>query len=159
MPDIHLTSSTYQRLLRRSTSFEDTAEEVIQNLLDQTRGIEASETSLPPADKQRATPGSILPVRAYWRPILEVITDAGGSAAATEVIDALEERMKDQLKPRDLEVLKSGELRWRNRARFARLRMRERGLLSNTSHRGLWEITDLGRRFLEAKPATIERLS
>jgi len=50
---------------------------------------------------------------------------------------------------RDLEVLKNGEIRWRNRARFARLRMKERGLLSNESPRGVWEISDIGRAYLK----------
>lgn len=37
---------------------------------------------------------------------------------------------------------------WRNRARFARLRMKERDPLSDASHRGVWEITPLGREYL-----------
>jgi restriction endonuclease Mrr len=99
----------------------------------------------------RAIPGSILPEREYWLPILEVIEQLGGSAAASDVIEALEGRMKGMLKLRDYEKLSMGEIRWRNRARFARLRMTERGLLSKESHRGIWEITDTGRRYLEAE--------
>jgi restriction endonuclease Mrr len=86
--------------------------------------------------------------RALWRKHLHAATDRRGSAAANDVIEALGERMKDAFKARDLDLLKMGEVRWRNRARFARLRMREQGLLSQTSHRGLWEITDAGRRYL-----------
>lgn len=58
------------------------------------------------------------------------------------------------LKERDRETLRNGEVRWRNRARFARLRMKERGLLSDTSHRGIWEITELGRAYLKLNQAT-----
>jgi restriction endonuclease Mrr len=59
--------------------------------------------------------------------------------------------MQDVLTPRDFEPLKSGEIRWRNRARFARLRMKELGLLSDSSHRGIWEITESGRQYLAKK--------
>jgi hypothetical protein len=148
MPNILLSESLYQRLLHRALSFEDTPEDVILRLLDQAD--EAVPASHEPARERssRAAPGSVLPVRGYWIPILELLDEAGGSAPSNDVIDALEERMKDLLTPRDFERLKSGEVRWRNRARFARLRMKERGLLSDTSHRGVWEITDDGRAFL-----------
>jgi len=97
----------------------------------------------------RAIPGSILPEREYWVPILETLVETGGTAAANEVIDVLGDRMRGTLKPRDYESLAMGEVRWRNRARFARLRMTEQGLLSATSPRGVWELTDLGRKHLE----------
>jgi hypothetical protein len=152
MPTIELTQATYHRLLRRSTTFDDTPEGVIGRLLDRTESAgtppaESDQTDQPTVP--RATPGSILPEREYWRPILNVIVEAGGSAGANDVIEALGERMKDVLKPRDRDLLKLGEMRWRNRARFARLRMREQGLLSDASPRGVWEITDAGRRYLE----------
>ena len=55
------------------------------------------------------------------------------------------------LKQRDYEMLSMGDVRWRNRARFARLRMTEQGLLSATSPRGIWELTDLGRKHLDER--------
>jgi hypothetical protein len=54
--------------------------------------------------------------------------------------------------PRDYEVLDMGEVRWQNRARFARLRMKEQGLISSDSPRGIWEITAEGRRHLDQRP-------
>jgi len=158
MPYIELSEHAYTRLLRRSSSFSDTAEQVVVRLLDETEGPETTTVHSLQQDAQvderqpatRAIPGSILPEREYWLPILGVIEQVGGSAAASDVIEALGERMRSMLKPRDYETLGMGEVRWRNRARFARLRMTERGLLSDTSHRGLWEITDAGRRYLEA---------
>jgi len=96
----------------------------------------------------RAIPGSILPEREYWVPILEILTEAGGAAPASDVINALGGRMDRMFTQRDLETLSMGEVRWRNRARFARLRMTEQGLLSGDSHRGIWELTDLGRKHL-----------
>jgi hypothetical protein len=151
MPEIKLSSPVYRRLLRRSLSFDDTAEDVIGRLLDQTESKTDSSRNDGEAllgNEAPAPPGSILPVSEYWLPILSIIAAAGGSAPANDVIDALEERMGDALKDRDRETLRNGEVRWRNRARFARLRMKERGLLSNASPRGVWEITEVGSAYL-----------
>ena len=82
-------------------------------------------------------------------PILEILREAGGAAPASDVIDALGDRMRTILTQRDYESLSMGEVRWRNRARFARLRMTEQGLLSAASSRGIWELTDIGRKHLE----------
>lgn len=68
---------------------------------------------------------------------------------ANDAIEAMGVRMQSTLTPRDYERLDQGEERWRNRVRFARLRMKERGLISSTSRRGVWEITDDGRKFLD----------
>ncbi len=151
MRNIPISDPLYHRLLRRATSFEDSPEDVIVRLLEEV-GDDSSGNGgdkRPIGHPTRAAPGSVLPVRGYWIPILRVLTEAGGAAPSTDVIEALETHMRDVLTPRDFEPLKSGEIRWRNRARFARLRMKERGLLSDTSHRGVWEITTPGREYLE----------
>jgi hypothetical protein len=147
MPNVEVSEAIYQRLLRRAASFDDRPDDVIARLLDETGDREPA-TGHAVERPHRAVPGAALPLREYWIPILSVLEDAGGSAPSNDVIEALEMRLQGALTPRDFEPLMSGEVRWRNRARFARLRMKERGLLSDKSHRGLWEITDLGRRFL-----------
>lgn len=144
MRSIELSDGTYQRLLKRAISFEDRPEDVILRLLDGSDG----DTPEPEPSSLRAAPGSVLPVEDYWIPILEVLEESGGQAPSNDVIDALEEKMGGLLAKRDRERLKSGEVRWRNRARFARLRMKERGLISDSSRRGVWAITDLGRKYL-----------
>jgi hypothetical protein len=53
--------------------------------------------------------------------------------------------------PADYEKLASGDIRWRNRAQFVRLRLIERGDMKKDSPRGLWEITDQGRDRLVAQ--------
>jgi Mrr restriction endonuclease-like protein len=148
VPYINISDSLYKRLLGRAVSFDDSPEDVIFRLLDENGDPGDDLTADRPKSPARAAPGSVLPIKGYWVPILEVLAEAGGSAPSGEVIEALEPRMRDVLTPRDFEPIQSGEIRWRNRARFARLRMKERGLLSETSHRGLWEITRQGYRFL-----------
>jgi hypothetical protein len=154
MASVELSEATYRKLLRRSTSFDDTPEDVINRLLDVVgdrdplRRQEIKEAVH--KNRPRAKPGSILPERDYWKPILEVIVEGGGSVPANDVVERVGDRLRNALKPRDFEQLATGEVRWRNRVRFARLRMRQVGLLSDTSHRGLWEITDSGRAYMEA---------
>jgi Mrr N-terminal domain len=148
MPTIDLSLATYRRLLAYAISFEDTPEVVVSRLLDSLEK-EGGRARSVGSRKDRAAPGSILPEGEYWRPILSILEQAGGSAPAGAVIDSLEQRLRGRLMPRDEETLAMGEVRWRNRARFARLRMIEQGLLSKESPRGIWEITDSGRAHLE----------
>jgi hypothetical protein len=155
IPRIDISTPLYRRLLRRAESFEDSAEDVIRRLLDSLDDDEnradAADVDLKPGARfgARATPGSILPEREYWSPMLEIIAEAGGSAPANQVMEAVGDRLRDRLTPGDYEPLRMGEVRWRNRVRFARLRMREQGLLHADSPRGIWEITEAGYTFLD----------
>jgi hypothetical protein len=147
---LDLSDETYRLLLQRAVSFEDTAEDVIRRLLT-TQGSDEPEleASRRHAAVDRAAPGSILPEREYWPSILAVLREHGGSAAANDVIEEVGVRMRRRLLPRDFEELQIGEIRWRNRVRFARLRMKEKGLLSDRSPRGIWEMTAAGTAYLD----------
>ena len=143
-----LSDKTAHRLFKYAKSFGDTPEKVIEHLLDQVEEISESAHKLD-VSVQRFHEEERLPEGEYWLPILEILVDAGGSCKGRDVIDMLEDRLGSRLTPLDHDLLDMGEVRWRNRARFARLRMKERGLISSESRRGIWEITEKGRRFLE----------
>jgi hypothetical protein len=149
--DVPISQRTLDRLFEQATSFEDSVETVIERLLDQVEhsGTQPSKKELEEAEFRMRREGGLLPEGEYWLPILELLRDAGGSARGNDVIDALEERLAGSLGPKDEEVLQMGEVRWRNRARFARLRMKERGLIGTGSPRGIWEITDKGCEFVD----------
>jgi Mrr N-terminal domain len=152
-PLIQVSDATYQRLLAKAQSFEDTAEDVIVRLVERPGEVdEEDEGNSRPRQRRsrRASPGSILPEREYWVPILSILDRAGGAMPANDVIEEVGRRLHDRLSRRDFEELHMGEVRWRNRTRFARLRMKERGLLNEAAPRGLWEMTDAGRRYLAA---------
>jgi len=142
---IHLKEQTYRRLVRQAESFDDDPETVIARLLTAAEQGEATESS---AGAARVGKNALLPESEYWVPILRVIDDSGGSAPSAAVVEAIGIELKDRLTDADFDRVKSGEPRWQNRARFARLRMREMGLLSDTSPRGVWAITDRGRDYL-----------
>jgi hypothetical protein len=95
--------------------------------------------------KPRAQTGTILADHAYELPILEILDAHGGRAPTREVIDELGERLREELLPADYEQLASGDVRWRNRAQFVRLKLIERGDMVKDSPRGVWELTDQGR--------------
>jgi len=53
--------------------------------------------------------------------------------------------LADRFTPGDLETVGSGDLRWRNRVQFVRLKLVRDGALAKDSPRGVWELTDQGR--------------
>lgn len=88
---------------------------------------------------------------AYVLPILRALVEKGGSARLNAVLDRVGELLKGVLKDADLLPLASDKdmPRWRNAAQWARCAMVKDGLLKPDSPRGVWEITDAGRRALE----------
>lgn len=99
--------------------------------------------------RTRAASGSLLPESDYERPILETILQAGGTAPARVVIDAVGVALEDRLLPADREKLASGSIRWANRVQFVRLRLVQAGALEKNAPRGTWTLTDHGREYLE----------
>lgn len=100
--------------------------------------------------------GTFTPVFAYWRPILEVIVEMGGRGKRQNVIDATGKKMAGILKPADYGKLpKSGRTRWSNRVvwQASDMRQPENGLIKNGSPRGIWEITEAGRKWLDDNKA------
>ena len=68
----------------------------------------------------------------------------------TNVLDRVGQIMKNVLKKVDYEPLSSSpeNLRWRNAAQLARNRTVNEGLLKIDPPRGIWEVSDKGRKFL-----------
>lgn len=163
MKIVELTEEAYSRLHAHSQSFEDSPEAVIVRLLDEMErddddppaaaSVPSSSGPRPSGSPLRAAPGSLVPLPEYWVPILRFLEEQEGSAHSNDVLEAIGEEMSEVLTDKDRQLLRSGAIRWRNRARFARLRMKERGLLRSTSPRGVWEITEEGRQFLSEQEA------
>lgn len=175
-PEIVLDEEVYEFLKKRAEPFVDTPNTVLRRIL----GLDPSDelavdaphssdggdpgtkcsksrasgsSSQPEVTAMRAPKGSLLPQTNYWRPILEALVVAGGTAPATQVIDTVGRELDDRFTELDRQNLRSGGIRWRNRAQFARLRMVERGLMVKGSPPGTWAITKLGRRYLGEEPA------
>ena len=98
----------------------------------------------------RIRKGLRTPEPAFFRPILQVLCDLGGSAKRSDVFNVLEHSMRDVLKPIDYQILSSEaeQVRWQNSAQWARNLMVKEGLLQPDSPVGIWEITEKGSAFL-----------
>ncbi len=96
-------------------------------------------------------PGLRTPEGEFRIPILQSLVELGGSANLNDVLDKVEQLMSHKLNAYDRQTLPSDPKiqRWRNTAQWARADMVKEGLLSSTSPRGVWEITNNGRRYLE----------
>lgn len=104
----------------------------------------------PGALAQRLQRGLRTPETAFRLPILEALAELGGSAPINEALNRVYEKMKNHLNEYDHQPLPStpNELRWRNTAQWCRNTMVQEGLLAPDSPRGIWEITEAGRREL-----------
>lgn len=90
------------------------------------------------------------PEPAFRIPILKALDEMGGKARLQEVLARVERLMQGLLKDVDYEILPSSpdSPRWRNTAQWERNTMVKQGLLKSNSPRGVWEISDEGRRLL-----------
>jgi Mrr N-terminal domain len=163
VPEIQIDNEVWERLKERAEPFVDTPNSVIRKLLElpKSRNGHAGRAAAAAAVGEgrarrarrqkgkhaapRAQTGTILPDGAYELPLLAILDEHGGRAPTREVLDALGERLGDRLMPADHEQLRTGEVRWRNRAQFVRLRLIERGEMKRDSPRGVWEISEQGR--------------
>jgi hypothetical protein len=172
-PTIRIDDDVFEELKKHAEPLVDTPNTVLRRLLrlgGSRSGVDGGyeEAARPPAPARarrqsrrrktatraaRAKTGTILHGSAYEVPMLEIINEHGGRAAAREVLDELETRLEGQLTDVDREQLGSGDVRWRNRAQFVRLRLVEQGDMVKESPRGIWEITEQGRRRIAADAA------
>jgi len=111
---------------------------------------------IPTRGQKRQTKGRLerglrTPEESYVMPILESVIELGGKAEMKDVLNLVHEKMKNIINSYDYEPLPSNpkQKRWENTAQWARNTMVNEGLLAKDSPRGIWEITDKGRKFYE----------
>lgn len=145
-PSIDTDDEVFEVIKKHAEPFVDTPNTVLRRLL----GIDRVTARPKPAARKanqpvRAVPGTLLPESEYEIPILRYLEERGGRAPSREVVEAVGEALGDKLTELDKRPLKSGDIRWENRAAFVRLRLVERGELAKKSPRGTWEISEKGR--------------
>lgn len=101
-------------------------------------------------DSGRFPRGMRTPEASFRQPILEAIMELGGSASIDDVLGLVEQKMSKELNDVDYQSLPSdpSRVRWQNTAQWARYSMVQEGLLKSDSQRGIWELTEAGRRWL-----------
>ena len=136
-------------------STEDSMEDAIADCVEVHQALQDIVADLGRAcgDLGRLRRGQRTPEASYYRPILEVLAEMGGSGETAEVVDRVGERMKGVLKDVDHDPLASSpdNPRWRNAAQWARNSMVHDGLLKAASPRGVWELSDKGRQALQER--------
>ena len=107
-----------------------------------------TEEQIQRSDLGRLRRGLRTPEESYYRPILQVLIEMGGSAPMAQVLDRVGQAMSGVLRDVDHQPLASDPdmPRWRNSAQWARNSMVQKGLLQSGSPRGVWEISDSGRQ-------------
>lgn len=147
MRTIEIDDEVWEALSGLAEPLVDTPNSVLRRLLLSTR----PPTNGTPTDpsRRRNRRGDLLPETEYFLPVLRALRDFGGRAPTREVLDVVGKVVRERLTPGDLEPTGNGnEVRWEMRVHFARLRMKERGLIAGDSPRGTWEISDAGRDYL-----------
>jgi restriction system protein len=90
----------------------------------------------------------------FFKPILQVLKQTGGSGTVSEVIDQVIELL--QIPEAEQEVtLKNGQSRVRNQVQWGRLYLVRAGLL-DSSQRGVWSLTEKG---ITTEPSMIDDLA
>ena len=78
----------------------------------------------------------------FFIPILDVLKELGGSGTATEVTDAVIEKLRIPEEEQE-ETIKSGVSRIRNQVAWARMYLVKSGFV-DSSQRGIWSVTEKG---------------
>lgn len=78
----------------------------------------------------------------FFKPILEVLKESGGSGTVSEVIDRVIEKMRIPESEQEI-TLKSGQSRIRNAIQWARFYLAQAGFI-DSSKRGVWNLTEKG---------------
>ena len=106
------------------------------------------------AASQKLKKGLKTPQAAYRLPILRALVDLGGSADKNVALQRVYAALQSRLNEFDLIPVPSdpNRPRWKVTAEFCRNNLREEGLIASGSPKGLWEISDAGRRWLDAQP-------
>jgi restriction system protein len=86
-------------------------------------------------------------------PLLEVLVELGGQGKTTEIYPLVTKKFPEITDEDLTEALPSGGFKWTNRIQWVRLSLIDKGEMDSPS-RGIWAITDKGRKRVETKETT-----
>jgi hypothetical protein len=101
-------------------------------------------------NRSRLKRGLRTPEKKFILPILEALIELGGEAHAKDVLERVHAKMENILNSYDYEDLSSNnQKRWENTALWVKYRMVKEGFLDRNVPRGVWRITEKGRKFYQ----------
>jgi restriction system protein len=140
--------------------------EKVENLKREWRAIFSGVAYMPTKNcsgkkkenKSRLKRGLRTPEEKFILPILEALIELGGEAHARDVLERVHAKMKNILNTYDYEDLSSNnQKRWENTTQWVKYKMVEEGLLDRNVPRGVWRITEKGRKFYQGcKALTVQ---
>lgn len=148
MPTLRVDDEVYDALKGLAEPFVDTPNSVIRRLLEE-KGLVAKPKAAPAPRAAKTDPKLEPTPQAVYEELLVKILDEQfkGRGDKRSVTHAIVERMQKQklLRAADLELVATGETRAENAIAWGRNALKERGLISGSSPRGIWELTAEGR--------------
>lgn len=161
MPTIRVEEDVFEGLKSLAEPFTDTPNTVIRRLLLE-RGAMLKPPGSPPAALAKGASSTrregLTPQGIYEIFLLHVLaTEFKGEAEKADVTRAVIAFMKERgfIGPLDEERVKTGETKAENTVAWGRNALKERGLVSRTSRRGIWELTPQG--LAEARNVVLPR--
>lgn len=150
MPTVRIEDDVMQGLKSLAEPFTDTPNSVIRRLLED-KGVLQKAASQPgpaierPAGDERTASTSQKICEPFLLHVLQ--TKFNGHGGKHEVTKAVIEIMKSRgfVGPADYDRVSSGEAKIENTIAWARNALKERGLISRTSNKGVWELTAQGK--------------
>ena len=110
--------------------------------------LQSSATHLapPPQPRQR---GELLPQKEFRPYLMRAVHELGPAASKQQVCLRVYEHVKNRLSEADHAPVKTGEPRWLNAICWERSVLVKEGLFSSTSPRGVWELSERGRKQMD----------
>lgn len=151
--NIEVDDEVFDYLQSQAQPFLDTPNSVLRRELGLTEGTTMTTTDSPvtpssnrPAGRsiqgsqQRELP--MTPQREFRAVITAILREAGGGREMSEVLAEVDVRMRSKFREGDLSTVSTGEVRWRNAARWERMQMAKEGLIKKGTRPGWWELSD-----------------
>lgn len=165
MPTIRIDNDVLDGLKSLAEPFSDTPNSVIRRLLEERSTLtnrtarsrnEAKLESASNVERSHRTKVALTAQSTYETFLLHVLLKLfDGKAKKNEVTDAVIALMKSKgfISAADLETVSTGETKAKNTIAWGRNALKDRGLVSSESAKGVWELTPSGVE--QAKQATI----
>ncbi len=144
MPTIRIDQDVFEGLQALAKPFVDSPSMVIRRLLEE-RGVLRPREDAPKS--ARRAPDALTPQSTYEKYLLAILArEFDGRGHKRDVTHAIIKRMmKDgHIGAADQELVSTGETKAENTITWARNALKERGLISRTSPRGIWQLTPEG---------------
>ncbi len=158
MPVVRVSEENWRRLQSWAVPLQDRVDDVLTRVLDAAEHARDPHQPIQPLPEPQTSPKETprmttqtrnakhLPQPEYRPAILRALVQIGGGGRTDDVCRRVFEDLNERFEPADLDDTSGGEVFWRNCTRWERNAMVEAGLLRRGSARGVWELTDLGRR-------------